>query len=79
MKDIFANTEKPFVWRDISEIIPTVIPPINEELKKDILENGMKHPLMLNQFHLILGGNERYAIFKQLNIKRIPVRYYHIP
>lgn len=76
MENIFKNTKQPFVMVDVSEVIPTVLDPINEELKDDILKNGMRNPLVVRKSdRLIMFGNERYVIFKSLGITQFPVRY----
>lgn len=78
MDKLFANTEQPYVLISMSDIKPTVTDPVNESLKKDILENGMLNPLILREgTNECMFGNQRIAILKSLNIeKEIPVRYH---
>jgi len=59
---------------DIENIKPITRPLVNQELKEDMLENGMSDPLVLKAKDMkCLLGNQRLAILKELGVKKVPV------
>ena len=76
MSNLFRNTEQPYKMVEMTKLIPTVIDQLNVELKKNILKNGMKHPLQVRKSNnLLMVGNQRYRILKELCVDTVPVRY----
>ena len=60
------------------ETIRRSVPPLKTlfpKLKEDILKNGMKNPLILqnNSNMICTTGNNRLAVLKSLDIKEVPV------
>jgi len=54
-----------------------------EDLKKSILEFGVVDPLIVNKAKgregIIIGGHQRYKIYKELGYKSVPIVYLNIP
>ncbi|MEA1965575.1 MAG: DNA methyltransferase [Candidatus Aerophobetes bacterium] len=54
-----------------------------EDLKKSILEFGVVDPIIVNRAKeregIIIGGHQRYKIYKKLDYKSVPVVYLNIP
>ena len=78
--NIFEKTEQPFEMVELGELKPLVIYENTEpdviNLKKDILANGMMHPLEVDgETMRIAQGNERYLILKEMQITEVPVRF----
>jgi len=78
--NIFEKTEQPFVMVALSRLQPLVLYENTEPdiiaLKKDILANGLLRPLEVEETTWrITQGNERYLIFKDLQIAEVPVRF----
>lgn len=70
--DTYAG--KPVHYMETSEIVPLIEREINEELKADMLENGMLDPLEVRRSDNVCQvGNQRLAILKLLNIEEVPV------
>jgi len=46
-------------------------------LEQDILENGIRQPLLITEDGLILNGWRRYRIAKKLGLKSVPVVVFH--
>jgi|GEM_PF-3272951 len=54
-----------------------------EDLEKSITEFGIVDPLIVNNAKgrkgIIIGGHQRYKIYKKLNYKKVPVVWINVP
>lgn len=63
---------KVFTKKEYVELIPRVTTGDYERLKKSIKEQGLLHPIIVNQDHVVLDGHHRLRVCNEL---KIPVEY----
>jgi len=60
-----------------STLLPTIDAKSYESLKKNIMENGIKVPLIINTNNILLDGYTRLKIARELGLKKVPCLIKH--
>lgn len=83
------NKKLEVVWVDISRLRPheknprTIQRHLRDKLKESIQKFGLVDPLVVNMYpgreYVIVGGNQRYQLLKELGYTTVPVVQVYLP